>query len=403
MLRSEHSIVEFKGGLAIPDRLTREVHRHYLNYTERMLAIYRNGIGRQRRECHREVELLFADEPDCPTQRIQAFCKLLDEKSVFQADPRGEAGKLRMRVFTAAAQFHPLVGRPDRLFEYGETETKARIARQLGMSWSRIEGGLYADVMSFQRLESFTGYDGAAALLSRYNVAQVQACLYRAESMVITATNDFKTILRYVKLARLLHEIYRLGPSKYRIVLTGPASVLRRSRRYGVNFARFLPALLTCKGWNITAVVATPWNTKATLKLSDRDGFTSHLPPTDEFDSHLEESFAKKFGRQRDGWRLVREGEILYCRQTAFVPDFIFRHEDGTAVLLEIVGFWTPEYLAKKRQTLRLFRDHKILIAVPERSLREGASVGDDVIVYKTALKLKPVIEALERVRRLGR
>jgi len=28
-----------------------------------------------------------------------------------------------------------------------------------------------------------------------------------------------------------------------------------------------------------------------------------------------------------------------------FVPDFTFRHEDGTQACLEIVGFWTPEYL----------------------------------------------------------
>ncbi|MDY7009467.1 MAG: DUF790 family protein [Planctomycetota bacterium] len=305
----------------------------------------------------------------------------------------------RLAVNSAAARFHPLVDKPDRLFEHGETEIKSQIAQLLGTSWRRIEERLYADVMPFQRLESFEGYPDAATLLSRYNVAQVQACLYRTESMVVTATKDFKTILRYAKLARLLHEIYRMGPSKYRIVFAGLASVLRRSRRYGVNFARFLPALLVCKGWNMTAVVPTPWNTRATLKLSDRNGFTSHLPAADEFDSSLEESFAKKFGQRRDGWYLDREGEILHNRQTTFVPDFVFRHEDGAEVLLEIVGFWTPEYLAKKRQTLRLFREHKILIAVPERSLRKGASVGENVIVYKTTLKLKPIMGTLERIR----
>lgn len=143
----------------------------------------------------------------------------------------------------------------------------------------------------------------------------------------------------------------------------------------------------------------SPWRRWPRLELSDRDGFTSRLPPPDEFDSAVEESFAKKFGPQRDGWTLNREGEILHDRQTTFIPDFVFRHEDGTEVLMEIVGFWTPEYLAKKRQTLLRFRDHRILLAVAESSLREKARLGDNVIVYKTALKIKPVMEALERLR----
>jgi len=82
-----------------------------------------------------------------------------------------------------------------------------------------------------------------------------------------------------------------------------------------------------------------------------------------------------------------------------FVPDFVFRHEDGTTVLFEIVGFWTPEYLAKKRETLRRFQGQGILLAVPERSLREGAEPGAGVIVYKTAIKVAPVLAALEAAR----
>ncbi len=145
--------------------------------------------------------------------------------------------------------------------------------------------------------------------------------------------------------------------------------------------------------------MAQKLNTPAKLNLSDKDGFSSHLPSPDEFDSGLEESLAGKFGQERDGWRLIREGRILHNRQRTFVPDFTFRHIDGTEVLLEIVGFWTPEYLEQKRATLRRFRDRNVLIAVAERSLREGASIPDDVHVYKTAIKLQPLLEALERFR----
>ncbi|MBN2315253.1 MAG: DUF790 family protein [Sedimentisphaerales bacterium] len=403
MLTSDQSIVEYKAGQAIPDRLTQSTHRHYVDYAERMLSIYHNGRSRQRRELHRQIEALFADEPDCPVRRIQAFCKLLDDRSTYQSDLPGHAAKLRMNVFLRAACLHPLVEQPDRLFEHEEKKTKQQLVDQIGLSWDEIESNLYVDVLSFQRLERFEGYPNAPALLSRYNVAQLQACLYRAERMVVMATDDLKTILRYAKLAKLLHEIVRLGPSKYRITFSGPASVLHQTRRYGVNFAKFLPALLACKGWRMTATLKTPWNMTARLNLTDSDGFISHLPPPDEFDSSLEESFAAKFGSERNGWRLIREGEIFHDHQETFVPDFTFRHEDSTQAFLEIVGFWTPEYLAHKRQKLQKFRHWKILMAVPEKSLREGVHIGENVLVYKTALKLEPLLEALEKLRAINK
>jgi predicted nuclease of restriction endonuclease-like RecB superfamily len=399
MLTSEQSIVEYKSGRAFPDRLMQNTHRHYTAYAEKMLYIYRNGTGQQRRGLHHQIESLFADEADCPIRRIQAFCKLLDDKSTFQSDPEGKAAKLRLSVFSEAAGFHPLVKQADRLFEHDEAKIKSQLSDKLRLPWGQIEQRLYSDVMAFQQLERFEGYPGPLALLSRYNVAQLQACLYRAESIIVSATDDFKTILRYAKLARLLHYIVRLGPSKYRIVFSGPVSVLHQSRRYGVNFAKFLLALLACKGWQMTALLKTPWNIPAKLSICESDGFTSHLPSPHEFDSDVEESFAKKFGPNHNGWQMIREGEILHEHQKTFVPDFTFRHKDGTEVLLEIVGFWTPEYLEHRRKTLQQFRHHRILIAVPEKSLRESVSIGKNVLVYKTALKVHPLMKVLERIR----
>ncbi|MBM4035953.1 MAG: DUF790 family protein [Planctomycetes bacterium] len=445
VLTSEQSIVVYDQGRALPDRLTQRAHAHYLDYARRMLLAYQHGIGKTRRELHRSVEGMLANEPDCDTRRVQAFCKLLDEAGEFDTDRRGEAARLRLAVFDIAAPLHPLVESRDQLFENTEAEAKALIAQRLGRPWPEIEAELYADVMDFHRLTAFEGYPDAAALLRRYNVAQLQAALYRAESLVVTASEDFKTILRYAKLARLLHDIRRIPPqagglchqeqrnggtglqpvgeqgaggtgilpeqqkdggtgvppvARYLIELSGPASVLRETRRYGINFAKFLPALLACRGWTMRATLRTHWGGRATLALSCRDGLQSTMPAPAEFDSSIEEGFAAKFGPERDGWRLHREAEVLIEGQSAFVPDFAFRHDDGTEVLLEIVGFWTPEYLAKKRETLRRFRGRRIYLAVAERCIPEGATVSEDVVVYKSALKAEPVLALLERARR---
>jgi predicted nuclease of restriction endonuclease-like RecB superfamily len=399
MLTREHAIAEFdfQRSRILPDRLTQKSHAAYLGYAERMLRVYRLGVGRTRRELHRAVENVLAGEEDCPARRIAAFAKLLDDAGAFEKDARGRAAKLRREVFHLAAAKHPLVRRVDRLFDHAEADVKAGIARQLGRPWAEIEAELFADVIDYHRLARFDGYADGRALLARYNVAQVQVALYGAVSMTVWATGDFKTILRYAKLAGLLHTIQAGGPGRYAIRLDGPASVLRHTRRYGVAMARFLPAVIACRGWRLHAVIRTRrsgW--EAALDLSDRDGLTSHLPGPEAFDSRVEQSFAEKWGDEpRDGWRLERESEILHRGQKVFVPDFTFRHDDGRRVLMEIVGFWTPDYLRAKFETLGTFADVPILLAVAQPAQEALPELPPGAIPYKTALKVKDVLERL--------
>ncbi|MGC4122721.1 MAG: DUF790 family protein [Myxococcales bacterium] len=401
MLTGDQSIVRYEAGRAFPDRLSQREHGHYVGHAERMLALYRSGLGRTRGELHRAVGRLFRDEPECPPRRVESFCKLLDEVSDFHSDPCG-AAELRLRVFSLAAPQHPLVTEKDGLFDNTEAEVKGASPPSSAGRGRSLEAELFADVIDQHRLAAFAGYPDAAALLSRYNVAQIQACLYRATRMVVHARADLKTVLRHAKLARLLHTIVRHGPNDHRIELTGPASVLTHTRRYGVSFAAFLTALLACRDWDLTARLVAPWGQPVRFDLTSKDGLKSPLPAPEEFDSSVEEAFAKKFGEERrDGWKLERESEVLHEGQTVFVPDFVLRHEDGTEVLLEIVGFWTPEYLAAKRETLRRFgpcRRH-FLVAVAAANVKEGAAIPDGFLTYKTVLKLEPVLEALGRFR----
>jgi predicted nuclease of restriction endonuclease-like RecB superfamily len=397
MLTRELAIADYEGGRILPDRLTRKTHGRYLAHAERMLRVYQEGIGRTRRELHRAVWAVLADEDDCPVRRIEAFCKLLDDVATYQRDRRGRAAALRREVFHLAAAQHPLVRTADRLFEHEEAKVKAEIAAAVGRAWREIEDELFADVIEFHRLVEFAGYPNAAALLARYNVAQVQAALFGAVSMTVWASEDFKTILRYAKLARLMHTIARQGEGRYCFRFDGPASVLRETRRYGVAMARFLPALIASRGWRMHAVIRTRrrgWT--VSLDLSFADGLHSHLPPPAEFDSSVEESFAAKWGpEKRDGWLMVREGEILHKGQKVFLPDFVFRHDDGRTVLMEIVGFWTPEYLQAKLQTLWAFQDHRILLAVAAPARAALADLPPHAITYKSALLLQDVLGRL--------
>ena len=397
MLTRELAIAAYDGGRVLPDRLTRRRDAAYLRYAERMLQIYRSGAGRTRRELHRDVQAVFADEAHCPLRRIDAFCKLLDDAAEFDRDRRGKSRELRRQVFRLAGPLHPLVGSVDRLFEHQETAAKRQIAKQLGRSWDEIDAGLFADVIEFHRLRRFDDYADGAALLARYNVAQTQAALFDATEMTVWATADFKTLLRYAKLARLMHTIGRTGDG-YVMRFDGPASVLRQTRRYGAAMARFLPALVACRGWRMHAVIRPKGrNWLARLELSPADGLTSNLPSPDEFDSDLEASFAEKWGEEpREGWTLLREAEVLHAGQQVFVPDFVFQHAEGRRVLLELIGFWTPEYLEAKLKTLARFSGHPVLLAVADSVSDRDVSWPSDTIRFKSTLCISDVLEKLK-------
>ena len=85
MLTKEHAIAryDFQRLRILPDRLTSGEHAQYLQFADRMLDVYRTGIGRRRRDLHRDVHRIFEDEVACPLRRIDGFCKLLDDQSKY--------------------------------------------------------------------------------------------------------------------------------------------------------------------------------------------------------------------------------------------------------------------------------------------------------------------------------
>ncbi len=404
MLTRELAIATFENGELVPDRLSRKSDAAYIGFADKMLAIYRDGIGQTRRSLHQAVHRVFIEQKDCPGRRIEAFCKLLDEASEFSKGDRRKIVQLRQSVFRAATKFHPLVVERDALFESQEFEVKRRIAMEHGMDWPELHDKLFSDLIENQELKNFTGYVDPLALLSRYNVAQTQVVMFDAVKMSVRATGDFKQILRYAKLARLMHRITKRS-DHYRFEFDGPASVLRSTHRYGIAMARFLPGLLSCRGWSMEAILrASPHRPPIRFRLDDACGLVSGVVAAKEFDSSVEESFSKEWGElSRDGWRLERETEILHRGQTAFFPDFVFVHQDGLRMMLEIVGFWTPEYLSYKAQVLKLFRDQPVLLAIAQ-SLKEKIEndIDHPAIYFKDTIKVEQILKKLHSLRECG-
>ena len=87
---------------------------------------------------------------------------------------------------------------------------------------------------------------------------------------------------------------------------------------------------------------------------------------------------------------------------TVMIPDFSFTHrKDGRRALLEIVGFWHPDYLRRKLQKVRQAgRKDLILLVYKSANVAEGAfeaASAGEVLTFVRKPVLKDVLAAIER------
>jgi predicted nuclease of restriction endonuclease-like RecB superfamily len=272
-----------------------------------------------------------------------------------------------------------------------------------------VAAGLFADRRDQQRLTSFEA-PTPRWLLDRYNLAQAQGTLYRCVRMQLVAERNiparYQQLFRLIKFHRLIHQITGDPEHGYEIELDGPASVLQCTTRYGVDMAIFLPALLWCTKWRMKAEIQEPDGRTRWLVLeSATTNLVSHYKDQPLYDSALERNFAERFERLESKWRLERETEIIHAGQMVMIPDFRFRHrEDGRTALLEIVGYWRPEYLRRKFAKLATAGRADLVVAL-NADLHVGArererldTLPGPVVFFKQALDPKAVLEALEQI-----
>ena len=104
-------------------------------------------------------------------------------------------------------------------------------------------------------------------------------------------------------------------------------------------------------------------------------GWSATTAPGQDFDSILEEAFAARWEKLDTPWVLEREVDLVPVPGSAIIPDFRVAHPDGRSVLVEIVGYWRPEYLRKKFALLRKAGRRDLVLAVSERLNLAGAGV----------------------------
>jgi hypothetical protein len=204
-----------------------------------------------------------------------------------------------------------------------------------------------------------------------------------------------------------MYEVRRLPEGERRqvadadreVVVTGPDALFRSTRRYGTRFARLLRSVAATREWELRATVDDR-GTERELVLTDADVSVPEADPVTEvsYDSGVEADFAARFSSLDLDWALVREPDAVAAGEHVVIPDFAFDYRHGDfRVYFEVMGFWTPEYVAKKLARLDAIEDVEMLVAVDE-SLGVGEEVEDRdhrAIPYSGSVRVKDVRDAL--------
>lgn len=405
MLTSELLIYRVQNGLVVPRELAHT--KTDLERAANVIELFTAFHGRRRGELD---DALREDEGESTDYRVRRGLAhlLYSERCEFTTQSVLEPELLRERVFAASARERPSLETTPILLESLAFDLSNELGREV--SSSDLEGSLYADLRENQIIdfEAVT----AAWLIERYNLAQSQGVLYRASELVIHAhrndPGEYKNLWRYLKLFGLMHRVTGDADAGYTIVLDGPASLFKASTRYGIAFAKFLPALLHATKWSLEALIH-PKNAfgngpeEARFQLDSSTNLKSHYAKGKVFDSILEHGFAERFKKTKTDWSLEREVDLIDLGGTVMIPDFRLVHPDGRAVSLEIVGFWRPDYLIKKFDKIRRSNRRDLVIAVSSKlNLGETAKklegIEDQVVFFKGVLEPKAVLEVAERL-----
>jgi uncharacterized protein len=163
--------------------------------------------------------------------------------------------------------------------------------------------------------------------------------------------------------------------------IDGPLSIFKLTDRYGTSIAKLLPSIIVTGNWSLKASIVRKTSTmgkkiyefmlsseespslpsESDLFVYNNDNIKNTIlerssysasSPADPFDSNVEQKFALKFKQFSNGWNLIREpNPLIVSNGKGFIPDFVFE-KYGIKVYLEIVGFWTNNYLVRKIQKI---------------------------------------------------
>jgi predicted nuclease of restriction endonuclease-like RecB superfamily len=342
---------------------------------------------------------------------VRGLCHLLEQRCVYASytssnitffengnNNTNNAVYLRRNIFEESSR----IGYP-----VTENERKyilQKVAIKNNLTIDELELAMWNDLDKNKYLKNFDSLT-SLQLVVWYNISILQTVLFNCVKLEFSVYGGFnwKKILRKIKQLGLMYFLYNepnlqltsnnqtnnqdmlLGinnDNKIICTVDGPLSIVRLTDRYGMAMAKLIPLIIFTERWSIDATILrksmkgikktynfqlsnrdkdlpifdASYNTSQTHLQSESDseiGLSFDKYIMDSFDSNVEKKFMDKFLAFSTDWQISREPDPLILSDgKAFIPDFVFK-KHGVKVYLEIVGFWTKDYLKRKLEKIK--------------------------------------------------
>jgi len=325
---------------------------------------------------------------------VRGLSFLLDRRSIFKCKDTVDPIDLRRQIYEITER----TGLPTTLEQ--RDQILELVASKLKVTPEIVEELFYADLDSELTLEEFNELP-PQDLLEDYNLSLTQTLLFDSTELNFATSGNWQRIFYAIKKLGLIYSAYE--DNGIQVKIDGPVNLFKLTRRYGTAMAKLLPAIIVNSTWNIEAKILWKYTNEIydfKIESSKHHLFFRKLHmPTILYDSSVEKEFAMNFQALKSQWQLRREPEPIIAGKHVIIPDFSLER-DSIKVYMEIVGFWTTEYLLRKIEKLKKV-DVNMLVAVNENLACEKTTDLErhsrlNIIYYRSKVPLASIVRYLE-------
>ncbi|NJD76455.1 MAG: DUF790 family protein [Candidatus Methanoperedens sp.] len=354
----------------------------HMEISDSLIDIFQRHVGKTYGELIEEIEGI----EEINYRLIRGLAQILERRCVIRLDSPIEPTDARRTVFEECK------GAVSDIKERKVVIDRA--ARKLSVNPAELEKALWADQEENLMIKEFQAVT-SENLLRQYNLSLTQTLLFKATGMEFQIEDNYQQVFRKIKQLGLMYSI-----ELNKIYLDGPVSLFKLTERYGTALAKLLPIIMKCSRWSLKSSIL-----KKTMQgkriydfaLDDTRRIFSVETVSDSgtFDSAIEKDFST-FGF--NGWSVRREPAVLQAGQYAFIPDFSLE-KNGSRIYVEIIGFWTPEYLKNKILKINQLKEKENMILLVDKNLACSGSEfkTENLIFYNRKI---PYLEILKVLRK---
>lgn len=372
-----------RDGIAVPRFLDERDHP----WLSRLITEHERFFGRRKRELARRLlePFPFVTDP----ARLKLAILTLDRLLVSRESAGRRPLLLRQLCLTG-----PVLDNQQR-------EARLRgVAANLGLTPEAVDAELFCDLEQERILEGWEENPSAASLALRANLLLCQGFLYRSSSIRIRLSGESRRIVRHAKLKGLICTTTgdSGSESESELRISGPLALFRHTLLYGRALGELLPLLCWCNQYELLADCVI-YGRSVPITLRSGDPIRPASSPL-EFDSKLERRFAREFLAGAPQWDLIREPEPVRAGGTLIFPDFQLRHrqDPSRSWWLEIVGFWTPDYIRRKIALIREANLPRLILCIEEtrNCADQDLASSAKIIRFRKKIEIREVLAVIE-------